>query len=138
MNFLFYLKLFVASLIVFLGVDFVWLSFVATTFYKEQIGFLLSTQPNVAAAGVFYAIYVAGLLYFVVLPALKVKNSHAGIVGFAGAFFGFVAYATYELTNFATVANWPFQLVIVDLIWGTVLSAVTAWAAFMIGRKLLS
>ena len=138
MNFLFYTKLYLASLIVFLGVDFFWLSFVATTFYKDQIGFLLSTQPNIAAAGIFYAIYVVGLLYFVVLPALKVKKSHAGIVGFAGAFFGFVAYATYELTNFATVANWPFELVIVDMIWGTVLTAVTAWAGFVIGRKLLA
>lgn len=137
MNSLFYIKLFLATFIVFLAVDFVWLSFVATSYYKEQIGFLLSTQPNILAAGVFYAVYVIGLLYFVVLPALKVKKSHAGIVGFAGVFFGFVAYGTYELTNFATVANWPFELVVVDLIWGTVLTAVTAWAGFIVGRKLL-
>jgi uncharacterized membrane protein len=136
-NSLFYIKLFLATFIIFLAVDFVWLSFVATSYYKEQIGFLLSTQPNILAAGVFYTVYVIGLLYFVVLPALKVKKSHAGIVGFAGAFFGFVAYGTYELTNFATVANWPFELVMVDLIWGTVLTAVTAWASFMVGRKLL-
>lgn len=136
-NLLFYIKLYLASLIVFLAVDFVWLSFVATTFYKQQIGFLLSTQPNVLAAGIFYMIYIIGLLYFVVLPALKVKKSTPWLVAFAGGLFGFVAYATYELTNYATVANWPLLLVVVDLIWGTVLSAIVSFLGFIIGRKLL-
>ena len=137
MNHSFYFKLYLASFAVFLAIDFVWLSFVATQFYADQIGFLLAPQPNIVAAGIFYAIFVVGLLYFVVVPALKIKQSKVSTVALAGAFFGVVTYATYELTNLATIDNWPLLLVAVDMIWGTVLSSSVAAMGFIIGKRLL-
>lgn len=129
-------KLYLASFSVFLAIDMIWLTTVAPSFYQAQIGFLLAENPNVAAAGLFYALFVVGLLYFVVLPALKVKKIALSKVALAGGFFGLVTYATYDLTNYATIANWPLILVIVDMIWGTVLSASVATLSFIIGRRL--
>lgn len=130
------LKLYLVSFAVFLGIDMIWLTTVAPSFYQEQIGFLLAENPNVAAAGIFYALFVVGLLYFVVLPSLKVKKIALSQVALAGGFFGFVTYATYDLTNYATIADWPLLLVIVDMIWGTILSASVATVSFLIGRRL--
>lgn len=133
----FLVKLYLITLGVFLLIDMIWLGVVAQTFYQSQIGYLLTKNPNVTAAGIFYLIYIAGLLYFVVLPALKSKKISMRHVAGAGAFFGLVAYATYELTNYATITDWPFLLVIVDLLWGAVLSACTAAASFFIAKKYL-
>lgn len=136
MTFGYYIKLYLASFGTFLLIDTIWLSFVASWFYQEQIGFLLSKSPNIVAAGAFYALFIVGLLYFVVLPALKVKKTKLPTVLFAGGFFGLVTYATYDLTNYATIANWPLLLVIVDMIWGTVLSAAVASVTFLIGKRI--
>jgi uncharacterized membrane protein len=130
-------KLYLASLIVFLGIDFIWLTFVATKFYSEQIGFLLAEQPNIIAALIFYLIFVAGLLYFVVVPSLKMKKSSLPTVVFAGALFGLVTYATYDLTNLATIRDWPLLLVFVDLAWGVVISALVSAASYLIGKRLV-
>lgn len=130
------LKLYLASLAVFLAIDMIWLTTVAPSFYQDQIGFLLSENPNVLAAGLFYLLFVVGLLYFVVLPALKAKKIAVLKIAMAGGFFGLVTYATYDLTNYATIADWPLLLVVVDMIWGTVLSASVATLSFLIGRRL--
>lgn len=131
----FVLKLYVATLVVFLAIDFVWLTVVAQTFYQEQIGFLLTKNPNVFAAVLFYALFVIGLLYFVVLPALKSKTITRAHVSMAGGFFGLVTYATYDLTNYATIANWPLVLVVVDMVWGTVLAASVTAISFILGKR---
>lgn len=108
--------------------DAVWLSIVANKFYKSQIGKLLLEKPDMTAAVIFYIIYVIGIVAFVINPALE-KGSWQHAVGY-GALFGFVAYATYDLTNLATLKGWTTKLVIVDLLWGAVLTAAVAGLSF--------
>jgi len=120
------------TLFVFLVMDAIWLGLIAQPFYQEQIGFLLAKKANWAAAGVFYLLYVAGLVFFVVEPALRTRAT-PGRAALRGAFFGLVAYATYDLTNLATVDRWPLLLTAVDMAWGAALGALTTlvgvWAA---------
>jgi uncharacterized membrane protein len=116
--------------------DAIWLSVVANKFYKSQIGQLLLEKPNMIAAVAFYLIYVIGVTVFVLTPALE-KDSWQYALGY-GALFGFVAYATYDLTNLATLKGWPTKLVIVDLLWGAVLTAAVSIAAYWVLRTWLS
>ena len=129
-----FLKLYLIALPVFLAIDAVWLTVVAKNFYAKQIGYLMAKNPNLFAALIFYLIFIAGLVFFVITPALDKKMwTHALL---AGLFFGLVTYATYDLTNLATVKDWPLIITIVDLIWGTVLSSVVSGVAFFIASKL--
>jgi uncharacterized membrane protein len=96
---------------------------------------LLAENPNWAAAGVFYLLYVAGLVFFVVEPALR-AGSAPGRAALGGAFFGLVAYATYDLTNLATLDRWPLLLTAIDLAWGSLLGALTTLAAVWVGRRI--
>ena len=105
-----------ASLVAFCVCDFVWLGSVARDFYAAQLGALLLPEPNWVAALLFYPLYVAGLLVFCVLPA-HAAGSWRKSLG-RGAFFGLVAYATYDLSNLATLAGWPVAVTVVDLAWG--------------------
>lgn len=111
------------------AIDAVWLSVIASRFYKSQIGSLLLDKPNMPAAVIFYVTYVFGIVLFVVNPAVeKLSLSQAVLYGAA---FGGIAYATYDLTNLATLKHWTVKLVVVDIVWGMVLtgfvSAVTYW-----------
>jgi uncharacterized membrane protein len=125
------LKLYFIALISFLAIDAIWLGLVAPGFYRVQIGHLMAEQPNLIAAGVFYLLFIAGLLLFVIEPGLQ--NPSLGNAIVRGAFFGLVTYATYDLTNLATLRGWPLLLTIVDLLWGASLSAavtgITLWTA---------
>jgi uncharacterized membrane protein len=116
--------------------DAVWLSVVANGFYKSQVGKLLLDKPNMSAAVLFYIIYVVGIVLFVINPALE-KGSwqYAAIYG---GLFGFIAYATYDLTNLATLKGWTTKLVVVDLIWGTLLTAVVATVSYWAIRAWVS
>jgi len=117
-------------------IDLIWLSFVANKFYKSQIGSLLLEKPNMGAAALFYIIYVVGVVVFVLTPALE-KNSwqHAAVYG---ALFGFVAYATYDLTNLATLKGFTTKLVVVDLIWGAVLTGSVATISYWVIKQWIS
>ncbi len=127
MNFLLYYAI---SFVVFLAIDALWLGLVAPKFYKAQIGHLMAEKPNLIAALVFYLIFIAGLVYFVLLPAV---TNDSWVTAFAnGALFGFVTYATYDLTNYATLKNWPVTMVIVDLTWGLVLSTSVSLVSYFI------
>lgn len=121
-----------ATGIVFLAIDAVWLSTMASRFYKPQLGDLMTNQPSWPAAVLFYLLYVAGVVLFVVQPALGSGRWSSALV--MGALFGLVAYGTYDLTNQATLRDWPALLTVVDLAWGTVLTAVAATAGFLITR----
>ena len=111
-------------------IDAVWLSVVANKFYKSQIGSLLLDKPNMGAAVAFYLIYVLGVVMFVLRPALEAGSwLHALLYG---ALFGFVAYATYDLTNLATLKGFTLKLVLVDLVWGAVLTAAVSVGAYFI------
>ena len=115
-------------------IDFFWLGFVAKKLYYDEIGKLLLDKPNMLPAVLFYIIYVVGIVVFVVNPALK-ENSWLMAAGM-GAFFGFVAYATYDLTNLATLKGFSSKVVVIDLIWGAALTAVVATGTYFIIRWL--
>ncbi len=134
MNFLFYLKLYALTVPVFFIIDILWLGVIAKDFYRRHLGFILSPQVNWAAAVVFYLMYIAGILFFAVRPA--VTNNSWGQAALLGALFGFFTYATYDLTNMATIKDWPPVIVVVDIIWGVCLCALVASLSFAISRFL--
>ncbi|MHA7776986.1 DUF2177 family protein [Roseibium sp. M-1] len=121
-----------ATALVFLGLDYVWLSRVASGFYFDRLGHLLMEKPNLTAAGLFYAVFVVGIVFFAVSPALKAESLGAAIL--QGALFGFFTYATYDMTNYATLRDWPVLVVIVDVAWGTFLTGVSAAAGYVAAR----
>jgi len=131
---MYYLKLYFATLIAFFAIDMVWLGLVARSFYRKYLGFLLAPNPNWLAAIIFYLLFIVGILVFVVVPGLK-GNSLKTTLLYA-ALFGLITYATYDLTNLATVKNWPLLVTVVDLIWGTILSVAVSFVSFMAGKWL--
>lgn len=130
----FYLKLYLLTVPVFFAIDMLWLGLVAVNFYQASLDHLLSEQVNWGAALAFYCMYIGGILYFAVLPALATGTIKKALVD--GAFFGFITYATYDLTNLATLADWPLNVVIVDIAWGTVLCSWVALLSFLIGKQM--
>ena len=106
--------------VVFMAVDAVWLTTMASRLYQPTIGHLLAPEPDLLAAAIFYAIYIAGMVVFTVRP--HVPDARLSAAAVRGAFFGFVAYATYDLTNQATMRDWPWFVTGVDLLWGTFLT----------------
>ena len=124
---------YLATAFVFLVLDFLWLTRVASGFYRERLGGLLLEQPNFAAAGAFYVIYVAGIVYFAVSPALQAGSWTTALM--AGAVLGLVAYGTYDLSNLATLRNWSLTLTIVDMIWGAALTAIAATAGYQAAAR---
>lgn len=130
-----FLKLYLVSLTVFLGIDALWLTLIAKDFYAKQIGFLMTKTPNLLAALIFYLIFIAGLVFFVVSPAIS-KNSWSYAL-LVGAFFGLITYSTYDLTNLATLKDWPIIITIIDLIWGTTLSSLVSIVTFWIATKFM-
>jgi uncharacterized membrane protein len=127
-----YVMAYVATALVFLGIDYVWLSRVATRFYTENLGHLMLEKPNLPAAGLFYAVFAVGIVFFAVAPALKAESLGMAILW--GALFGFFTYATYDMTNYATLRDWPFVVVAVDVAWGSFLSAISAAAGYGLVR----
>lgn len=130
----YYLKLYFAVLIAFLAIDLVWLGLVARAFYRKHLGFLMTSSPNWLAAIIFYLLFIVGVLFFVVVPGLE-RNSLTTTL-LRAALFGLVTYATYDLTNLATIRDWPVLVTVVDLIWGTVLSMTVSYIGFMAGKWL--
>lgn len=127
-----FLKLYLVSLVVFFTIDLVWLGVIAKDLYKDQIGFLMSNQVRWVPAILFYCLYLAGLVFFAILPAFGHGNWVSAIV--YGGFFGLVCYATYDLTNLATLKDWPMKIVIIDLVWGTFISGICSFVTFWIGN----
>jgi uncharacterized membrane protein len=116
--------------LVFCALDGVWLGVVATRLYDDLMGDLLAEKPNFGAAVVFYAVLVAGLVFFVVHPAID--RGSWRFAAQAGAFFGLVTYATYDLTSLAAIEGFPFSIVVVDLAWGVVLAATVSTATYAV------
>ncbi len=122
------------TFLVFLAIDLVWLGFVAKDLYRRQLGSLLSENVNWAAAIIFYLLFVAGVFLFAIAPATEKQSlSHAVIYG---ALFGFFTYATYDLTNLATLKDWPIKIVFIDIVWGMVLTGLVSSAGFFIVKWL--
>ena len=130
----YYLKLYFSTLAVFFAIDMFWLGLVARTFYRKHLGFLMAPNPNWLAAIIFYLLFIVGILVFVVLPGLESGSLRDTL--FRAALFGLITYATYDLTNLATLKDWPIIITVVDMIWGIVLSVMVSYASFVIGRWL--
>jgi len=123
---------YITALIAFGAIDAVWLSLMGPALYRPTLGDILLTDLRVAPAIAFYAIYPTGLLVFAVMPALK-SGSAASVLGLA-ALFGAIAYATYDLTNFATLRNWTLQITVLDISYGAVASALAAFVSLIVVR----
>ena len=115
------------TLVLFVCIDLVWLMGPGRPFYVAEIGNLLRGQPQLGAAIAFYLLYAIGLTYFAVVPGMKAVSS--GMALGQGMLFGLVAYATYDLTNLAVMNGFTLRIAVIDMVWGAVLSGVSAWAA---------
>lgn len=124
---------FASTFIVFVAIDLVWLRSMADTLYRPALGDMLAPEFRLAPAILFYLIFISALTFFAVLPSLA-PGKGVGTALLHGALFGFAAYATYDLTNQATLRNWSTWLTVVDLAWGTVLSAIASAAGHLITR----
>ena len=121
-----YIATYAATFVVMVALDMVWLGVVAKSFYQDGIGHLMAEKPVVSVAVAFYVMYAIGLVFFAVV-ATEAATGYGKTV-LHGALFGFFAYATYDLTNLATLKNWPVGLALLDMAWGTVVSAISAVA----------
>ncbi|HEX2591736.1 MAG TPA: DUF2177 family protein [Rhizomicrobium sp.] len=126
---------YIVCLVVFLGLDAIWLTVANNTLYQPTIGELLASKPNIAAIAVFYPVYVAGVLYFALGPALNDGNWTEALI--RGALFGLFCYATYDLTNMATLKVWSLKLTLLDITWGTFLTGAASTMGFLITRLVL-
>jgi len=129
------LVLYGITLGVFFLIDMIWLGLVAKGFYRRHLGSFLSPDVRWGAALLFYLLFIAGLLVFVVRPALLRGAPFEAL--FFGALFGLICYATYDLSNMATLKNWPLVVTMVDLVWGTVLGGAVSFLSAVIGRTWL-
>jgi uncharacterized membrane protein len=131
----YYIKLYFITLIAFLAIDMVWLGLVARTVYQKYLGFLLAPTTKWIAVVLFYLLFILGILVFVVVPGLKENSLKATLL--RAALFGLITYATYDLTNLATVINWPVLITMIDMAWGTGLSVLVSYISFMVGKRLI-
>ena len=129
-----FIKLYAIALPVFFGIDMIWLGFVAKNFYHSQIGFLMKSNINWMAAILFYLLFIIGLVLFVITPAIE-KGSWVQALLY-GALFGFITYATYDLTNLATLKDWPLLVTVVDLAWGALVASSVSIVTYFIASKI--
>jgi uncharacterized membrane protein len=125
---------YLACFLFFFGVDFLWLSAMVSRVYRPTMGDIALANVNFPPAVAFYALYPIGLLIFAVAPAVKAGSLPTGML--CGALFGFFTYATYDLTNQATLRNWTMQLSLLDIGWGTVLAACAAAVGYLVASWL--
>lgn len=130
-----YWKIYLIALPVFLLIDSIWLGFLAKNLYQKEIGFLMKSNINWIAAIVFYLLFILGLTIFVIYPAIEVDSFLKAV--FLGSLFGLITYATYDLTNLATLEGWPVSVTIIDLIWGTFIGLSVSSITYFIVTKFL-
>ena len=127
-------KIYGLTLLVFLAVDFFWLGLIAKGFYRRNLGHLFSEEVNWAAAFLFYLLFILGMMVFVIYPSIKSQAAMQAL--WMGMLYGLVTYATYDLTNLALLKDWPATIVVVDILWGIVLSGTVSTAGYGIARWL--
>jgi uncharacterized membrane protein len=129
-----YFKLYLVSLAAFLAIDLLWLGVVARTFYSQYLGYIMAPSPNWLAAIIFYLLFIVGILFFVVVPGLESGSLKTTLL--RAALFGLITYATYDLTNLATLKDWPVLLSVVDMLWGTCLSVSVSAIGYIAGKRI--
>jgi uncharacterized membrane protein len=122
--------------VVFFAIDLVWLGLIANNIYKKYLGSLMSETVNWGAAMVFYLLFMAGIFIFVINPSIEKQSALRALL--LGAFFGLITYATYDLTNYATLKGFPLNVVIIDLAWGTFVTATVSVAGYYITKQIIS
>jgi uncharacterized membrane protein len=118
----------------FFVIDLIWIGVLAKEFYQRRLGYLMRPQVNWVAAITFYLLFIIGIVFFAVKPALEAQSPTRALV--YGALFGFFTYATYDLTNLATIRDWPLIVTVVDLAWGTLLCGAVAWISYLVSARL--
>lgn len=118
----------------FLAIDAVWLSYVAKDFYRRHLDGMLLDEFRLGIAALFYLLYAVGILVLAVAPAAKAGSPLQAIL--LGALFGACAYGTYDITNLATLKNWPVIVSVVDIAWGTVLTATASFVGYLVLSRL--
>ena len=121
------------ALVIFLAIDMMWLTLIAKSLYAQHLGYLMAPKAKLLVAFLFYLLFVVGLQFFVLNPALASGSWRTAL--FAGMFFGLVTYATYDLTNLATVKDWPVLITAIDLVWGSFVSGITALLSFLVIKR---
>lgn len=124
--------LYLITLLVITISDFTWFK-LTSSFYQREIGFLFGSKINYLPAGIFYLMYALGIVFFVIMPQIK-SGSSLTAVFITGAFLGLIAYGTYDLTNNATINNWPVAVTIVDILWGMFVTAFASLVVFAINK----
>ncbi len=130
-----YILLYAITFIIFLVIDLIWLNFIAKDLYQKEIGSLLLKNPNLIPALLFYLLFIFALLVLILIPGIE-----SGTIGktlIFAAIFGLTTYATYDLTNLATLDGWNLKITVIDLIWGTSVSTLTTFLGYLIGSKIL-
>ncbi|MGW8313177.1 MAG: DUF2177 family protein [Desulfuromonadales bacterium] len=130
----YYLKLYLLTVPLFFAIDLLWLGVVAKNFYQNNLAHLLSPAVNWPAAFSFYFMYIAGIILFAVKPGLDAQSFPKAALW--GTLFGFFTYATYDLTNLATLRDWPLKVVAIDILWGSLLCTLVASGSYLLGRWL--
>jgi len=130
-----YVYLYLIALGIFLITDLIWLNLIAKNLYQKEIGNLLLKNPNILPAFLFYALFIVALLILVLIPGIQSYTLLKTIL--FGAVFGFITYATYDLTNLATLDGWSIKMTIIDLIWGTSVTTLITFLGYIIGSKIL-
>lgn len=122
------------ALISFFVLDMFWLGVISKNYYKQKLGFILSDNPNWVAAIIFYLIYIGGILFFAVEPSLKENSWQIALIN--GIVLGALCYATYDLTNMATIAKWPIEIVVIDIIWGMIITGSVSIITYFLTEKI--
>lgn len=130
-----YVGVFISALVLFAVLDLVWIGLVMRDFYRQGIGHLMGERLSVKAGFAFYIVYTVGLMFFAISPAI-ITSSLLG-AAILGGLYGFFTYATYDLSNYATLRDWPLRVVFLDMGWGFALSLTVSMAAFSLSTLLL-
>ena len=130
-----FLKLYFIAVPIFLMIDLVWLGLIAKNVYQKYMGHLMRSVPNWPVAFTFYLLFVIGLVIFAIYPA--VRNSSWTYALLYGSLFGFFTYMTFDLTSLAVLKDWPWEIVIIDIIWGVVLSSSVSVATYFIAKSII-
>ncbi len=125
-----------ATALVFLVIDYIWLGYIAKDMFQSSLSHLMADEPNLAIAGLFYLFYAAGIVYFCVNPAINGGSWTTALLN--GAILGFLAYGTYDVTNAATLRDWPIMTSVIDTTFGTFLTASSALSGYFAAKWYLS
>lgn len=130
-----FIKIYLIAVPIFFLIDLTWLGLIAKNIYQKYMGHLMRPTPNWTAAVIFYLLFIVGLVIFAIYPAIR--NNSWSYALFYGAMFGFFTYMTFDLTSLAVIKDWRWQIVIIDIIWGIVLSSLVSVLAYLIGKNWL-